>query len=495
MALIRNGVSFILLALTLVLVQVHGNRPASAQEPKDADREFRMWECDAKRLAERIRSLRARSDAELVAAVASKRTLNKETIAEMLRRGGPKLFGELQRRYESCRDERVQAKFKEPNVGRSENCELLLLSAVNKAKKLPDPLPVVIKGDAKREVTFPEMPVFEVAIVNRHPEKREVAWQEGGNYRHGRRESFSFEVRRDDGEVMPVVPPKYGIGGGIISFIELKNGEEWTNKLPLASYIKRLPAGKYNVRAAYAFGHDIGMLPDKSATFMCLSRSVDLVVSRRTVRLSSAERVQADRWCHALPTDQPVKILEGSKDKGSKARVGLTIGKQSFEVTTGIYDKEIHGKFIAPESPPGQILQLEWKAVPSLIGVLEDKKLKPVQRAWVVALLYSITGENNPFGEGEDDLYGQMLADMDGGPLGPCEVFTAGWSVLDAKGQGGYSPDQKRSVSGKINAEQQAKLTQQWIAWKKNIDVVETRTEPPTRDERQSRPTADQPGG
>jgi len=157
MALIRNSISFLLTALTLA-VQVHGSRSASANEPKDGDREFSMWDCDAKELAERVRSLRAQSDAELLAAIASKKTLNKETIAEMLRRGDSKFLGDLQRRYESCRNERVQANLKEPNVRRSENYELLLLSAINHAKKVLDPLPVVIKGKAKREVTFPEMP-------------------------------------------------------------------------------------------------------------------------------------------------------------------------------------------------------------------------------------------------------------------------------------------------------------------------------------------------
>jgi len=106
-----------------------------------------------------------------------------------------------------------------------------------------------------------------------------------------------------------------------------------------------------------------------------------------------------------------------------------------------------------------------------LIDVLEDKKLKPVQRAWVFALLYSITGENNPLGEDEIE---QMFAAMDG-PLGQCEVLSAGWSVLDGRGQGGFSPDQKHSFGGKINLEKQVKLTNQWIAWKKNIDVVEVR--------------------
>ena len=71
MAPVRNSVSFLLLALTLASVQVHGLRPASADEPKDVDREFRMWDWDAKELAERVRSLRAQSDAELLTAIAS----------------------------------------------------------------------------------------------------------------------------------------------------------------------------------------------------------------------------------------------------------------------------------------------------------------------------------------------------------------------------------------------------------------------------------------
>ena len=71
-------------------------------------------------------------------------------------------------------------------------------------KGLPDPVPVIIKGDKKREVIFPDMPALEVVVVNKHPEQRQVAWTEGGNQRHGRRESFGFDVHRDDGKLMPV---------------------------------------------------------------------------------------------------------------------------------------------------------------------------------------------------------------------------------------------------------------------------------------------------
>lgn len=447
MALKQLTASLMLFFVGLTSTSAQDTSGDSRKETTDSDSDFSMWGFKDKERDDRIRTLRSRSDDELLAAIKSKEAINRETIAELVRRGGSKCLNELQQRYESLRSDREKAKVAEPDVRRSENYELLLLSALNEANNKPDPMPVVIKGESKQTVTFPEMPSFEIAIVNEHPEKRTVNWQEGGNYRHGRRESFGFEVRRDDGRLMPIVSITSGSGGGIISFEQLEKGEEWTNEMPLSSYIKRLPAGKYQVRAAYAFGTDLGMLPDKSGTFMCFSKPVDLVVARRAVRLTPSERTEAEHLCHALPKDGPVKVVEGG------------------------YNKKRDGSFIAPESTPGQLLELGWKAVPSLIALLEEKTTKPVERAWAIALLYSITGENDPLGENE---IGRSAA-MIGSALGPCEVKKRGWAVLDGKGVGGLSPAQTASYTGKILEQEQAELSKQWTSWKKNIDVLDSK--------------------
>jgi hypothetical protein len=408
---------------------------------------FEIPELDSGNRKQPIRSLRAETDNDFLAAISSAKVLNGEVVSEIIRRGNPMFLDVLKNRYELRKRERLQATAAAPNLRYSENSEILLLSAMSAARGFGDPLRVYIKGPSKREVIFPEMPQLEVTIVNQHPERRTVYWTVGGDYRGGRRESFGFEVQRDDGKFMPGSPPRSGIGGGIFSCNELKFGEEWANTIAISAYVERLPPGIYMVRAAYAFGLNIGTLSDKSGTFMCFSQPIVLTVTRRKVQLAPSERAQAERWSRILPTDQPVRLVEGR------------------------YNKEIHRKFIAPKSTPGELLQLGWKAVPSLINLLDDRMLKPSQRAWAFAILFSITGDNDPLGNGQ---FTTASAAVDG-PLGAYEVFSPAWSVLDGKGIGGAGLSRNESfLEGRINSEKQEQLTKQWLNWRKYIDVINT---------------------
>jgi hypothetical protein len=76
--------------------------------------------------------------------------------------------------------------------------------------------------------------------------------------------------------------------------------------------------------------------------------------------------------------------------------------------------------------------------------------------------IHTITFQNYPLGEND---FEAALAAGDG-PLGPYESIPAGPSLVDMGG---------KRVPGKINAEAQAKLAERWIAWKKYLDVVESR--------------------
>ena len=56
----------------------------------------RMGRFDVQKQAERIRSLRALSDAELLKSITPEKTINGETVADILRRGSAPLLAELQ---------------------------------------------------------------------------------------------------------------------------------------------------------------------------------------------------------------------------------------------------------------------------------------------------------------------------------------------------------------------------------------------------------------
>ena len=80
---------------------------------------------------------------------------------------------------------------------------------------------------------------------------KQVAWWEGGNYRHGRRESIGFRVTDQQGREMPVIVP-FMLRGGIVTTIELQPGKaSFFRRVALRSYCRTLPPGTYSIEAAY----------------------------------------------------------------------------------------------------------------------------------------------------------------------------------------------------------------------------------------------------
>ena len=106
------------------------------------------------------------------------------------------------------------------------NRELLLLAALNRLRNKPDAVEVVIAGKRKLSLEYPALPVLEVNLVNRYPSGETVAWREGGNYRHGRSESFSFEVSDSNNKTMPIEVPLIQ-RGGIVYPVALKKNQKW----------------------------------------------------------------------------------------------------------------------------------------------------------------------------------------------------------------------------------------------------------------------------
>ena len=395
----------------------------------------------------KVRTLRDEKDEVLLAALSLYKYPSLEMLGEIVHRGGPKFKAALEKNLQSLQAEKTELTTREERDLYPINEELLVYSALRRMEKLPDPVPIQIQGDAKQEVIFPEMPVLEVAVINKHPDKKTVTWTEGGNYRHGRRESFSFEVRNEQGQDMPVCMPSL-LMGGIVDNVTLKPGEKWSSRLPLHSYMERLPPGKYQVRAAYAFGESIGTIQDKQRTFVCLSDPIELTVKPREIHLPESARIKAEKWIKELKPVQPVKLVEGG------------------------YRESVHKEFISPDSPPGQLLRLGWPAVPVLIDSLENEEMEPVKRAWVLGMLYSITGENDPTGT-------EVLKIFSGevGILGKAVIAHKGWSALskspDGSSVGGFSPASTTEQDFDINEKQQRKFAKKWAAWKSNYLLVE----------------------
>ncbi len=132
----------------------------------------------------------------------------------------------------------------------------------------------------------------------------------------------------------------------------------------------------------------------------------------------------------------------------------------------GSYTSHAHD-FVKPDTPPGKLLALRWKAVPALLDGLADEKLTPKKRAWVLALLFSITGRNDPRGAE--------------GVLGSYSDREAGWQVwggvggkAEAGGFGGSEDGHVWDLFGRgIDAKKQRIFAERWRAFKDFIVVRE----------------------
>lgn len=241
-------------------------------DPNDTDK---GWDND---LYEQSEHLRALSDADFKAEAAAAERLEGVWLTEVLRRG-KSWVPWLQDRYQDARMARSRFAKEHPGdyLNGDMRKELLILSAVCQLKDEPPPVVLEIVHEGPITCTFLEMPVIPVRLVNRHPDLVEVAWQEGGNYRHGRSESWSFQVFDAQGRQVCIYMPEILMGGHLYLDV-LKVGKALENDVNLGAYIELLPPGRYTVRAAYAFGADIGTIQEKDRSFMLLSDPVTVEI-------------------------------------------------------------------------------------------------------------------------------------------------------------------------------------------------------------------------
>jgi hypothetical protein len=175
------------------------------------------------------------------------------------------------------------------------------------------------------------------------------------------------------------------------------------------------------------------------------SLPIELTVQPITLEATPAQLDLVRKSILELPTKGPVKFVEGD------------------------YGEEAHD-FIEPDSPPGKLLTIGWLAVPMMIDAALDEELDSVQRAWLLALLGSITHSHDPRDES--------------GVLGAFEARECGWSVWGGTpgewsgGLGtGTSWNWNALVPNPIDPKRQMEFAKRWAVWKQKefvkISVVE----------------------
>ena len=349
-------------------------------------------------------------------------------LLEMNRRGGEDIKSFLEMHNDRLAENFQKAP--EYRYGRPGNLEVL--TVLRRLQGKPDPMQIVVSGP--RECIFPNLPTFEVALTNLDFEKKPVVFTEGGNYRGGRQARWRFEVRDDKGNLMPVIVS--GDEGGLSREAILEHEQTWNTNLVMGSFIDLEP-GEYTVRILY---HDHITIADADTTaglILCRSEPIKLTVQPRVIDLSKKDR-------------EEIRGLIGKLDP--KAKV-LVLG--------GTYGKHVHD-FIPPQSAAGEILERGWKTVPVLLDELEDAKLEPARRAWVLALLFTITGRNDP---------------RSGEILGSYRDRQTWWQVwggrdgrMDAGGSGGRD---EIKVEGKIDLAKQRQFAESWRQFRNYLIIRE----------------------
>jgi tetratricopeptide (TPR) repeat protein len=355
-----------------------------------------------------------------------------EYLLEMIRRQGAVFRSYLTRKHNEVHA--VRRKY-DVNSLRDPPPNLEILTALRRLQKKADPLTVEVRGVADCEAIFPHLPAFEVALTNVDFQKKLVGIQAGGDYRHGRQERWRFDVRDGRGHAMPCKePPSGGLGGGLFRYENLKPGNSWDTVLNMRSFVDLVP-GDYTVTIQYHDRLGIGSYAHTGGLIVSRSEPFRLHVQPRVIDLTKEDRRVARQAVAGLDDKAAVQILAGS------------------------YTKAAH-EWIDPKSPAGKLLGLGWTAVPTLLDELENSRLSPGHRAWMLALLFSITSWHDP--RQEEGVLADYSSKEAGwalrsGSNGQLSGFSAGW------GGGGTV------TGGKIDEAAQRAFAKRWRAFRGHL--------------------------
>lgn len=377
-----------------------------------------------------LEAMRALDDARLRSAMRDARGERLELFfTEVIRRGGKDWRDYLVHQRQAQEQARAEEAKQKGPVFPLGNVEWL--TAVRRLEGKPDPLHIVVAGKRTRSCKLGYLPTFLVLLTNVDRDKAEVLFTEGGNYRTGRQARWRFEVTDPGGNALACrPPPAFGTAGGVCTIGTLEYGESWVTHLDMNKFVEITAPGKYTLRILYHDDVTIANRKDVAGLIMSTSLPIRLVVEPITVHITKREIAAVRKAIAQLPTEGRTKLLGGA------------------------YGDRVHD-FISPDSPAGQLLEMDWKAVPGLIDAALDDKMNPARRAWVLALLASLTNHNNPRDEA--------------GVLGPYEFRDSGWSVWGGTPgamSGGLGVATGSFDNRPIDPARQRTFAKRWAVWK-----------------------------
>ncbi|MEM1069870.1 MAG: hypothetical protein AAGI63_13300 [Planctomycetota bacterium] len=305
--------------------------------------------------------------------------------------------------------------------------DLALLTTIRRIEGKAPPLHIEVNTDGPIQSAVRKPARIPVKIMNHDPEREAVWFTFGGNYRSGRLSRWRIHVWDADGESLPVIERKHGIGGGVYGQGELEFGESDERVLDLASFVRIRSPGRYTAQILY---HDSVTIADVTD-----HKDLDNLV------LVSSEKLVLD-----VRAGPKIRIrLTGEEDEESESLILQLNRSKTVKMVGSEYGPRYHS-FIAPDSAHGKLLQMGHTAVPALIRRLKHPDAEYKERAWILAILDSILHERYLSPTDFDGAIGDFRCQFPGGHC---------------------------SSSGPISVEAQEKLVKEWITFAKSYIVVE----------------------
>ncbi len=279
-------------------------------------------------------------------------------LTEMIRRGGSRWIEFLQRELDALRIAEEYPK------------DLEMLTALRRVQGLPDPLLLEITDGELIESTFPHLPELTVRWRN-------IDEYEDLTYREGQRAWFRVEAVDEEARIAPHPQGRHSQGSSRGTRLRHPEGKSWKGghlRLDLMYYVALLHPGDYQVRVQNHPGISIASEDDVRGWILSSSKPVTVRLHPLHIRLDEAERAELLVHLQSIDVLQPVVLLDIPGADGMESK-GTTV------------------------SSAERLFRAGWRALPLLIDALEDPAMDVKRRAWLLGLLYDLTGWHLPWSE------------------------------------------------------------------------------------------------
>jgi len=301
-------------------------------------------------------------------------------LLEMVRRGGEEWASFLRAELAARRS----ATGTEVFLGVAPDLELS--TALRRIEGRRDPLAVEVRNREPLELSFPELPTYEVWLANVDEGGESFGLTLGGNYRSGRLARFRVALADAGSELGVRKDWPLGLGGGLSTRGRLRPGAFWDRRglreqgepepLPLALREYAVPRGpgRHVVRIQYHDHVAIAGADDVSGLVLSSSVALELTWLVREVRLTAQDRARIGALVDGASREEPVLGFEPFRD--------------GMEFDRG------------PENAFEALYREGWKGLAVLLDAVLEREVAVERRAALLVALANVSGLLTPRARG-----------------------------------------------------------------------------------------------